>query len=60
MRHYLAALRQHDESFEQARMQLLYGAWLLAPLVALATIRVRRQELTGTRSGPDRRSIPAA
>jgi DNA-binding CsgD family transcriptional regulator len=27
-RHYLAALQQHDESFEQARTQLLYGAWL--------------------------------
>ena len=27
-RHYLAALKQHDESFEQARTQLLYGAWL--------------------------------
>jgi len=27
-RHYLAALEQHDESFEQARTQLLYGAWL--------------------------------
>jgi len=27
-RHYLAALRLHDESFEQARTQLLYGAWL--------------------------------
>jgi DNA-binding CsgD family transcriptional regulator len=26
--HYLAALKQHDESFEQARTQLLYGAWL--------------------------------
>ena len=26
--HYLAALGQHDESFEQARTQLLYGAWL--------------------------------
>jgi len=27
-RHYLAALKLHDESFEQARTQLLYGAWL--------------------------------
>jgi DNA-binding CsgD family transcriptional regulator len=27
-RHFLAALKQHDESFEQARTQLLYGAWL--------------------------------
>jgi DNA-binding CsgD family transcriptional regulator len=26
--HYLAALKLHDESFEQARTQLLYGAWL--------------------------------
>lgn len=26
--HYLAALEHHDESFEQARTQLLYGAWL--------------------------------
>jgi len=27
-RHYLAALKLHTESFEQARTQLLYGAWL--------------------------------
>jgi DNA-binding CsgD family transcriptional regulator len=27
-RHYLAALKLHSESFEQARTQLLYGAWL--------------------------------
>jgi DNA-binding CsgD family transcriptional regulator len=27
-RHYLAALKLHDESFEQARTQLLYGVWL--------------------------------
>jgi DNA-binding CsgD family transcriptional regulator len=27
-RHYLAALRLHQECFEQARTQLLYGAWL--------------------------------
>ena len=27
-RHYLAALKLHDVSFEQARTQLLYGAWL--------------------------------
>jgi DNA-binding CsgD family transcriptional regulator len=27
-RHYLAALKLHDASFEQARTQLLYGAWL--------------------------------
>jgi len=27
-RHYLAALKLHDETFEQARTQLLYGAWL--------------------------------
>jgi DNA-binding CsgD family transcriptional regulator len=27
-RHYLAALKLHDQSFEQARTQLLYGAWL--------------------------------
>jgi tetratricopeptide (TPR) repeat protein len=27
-RHYLAALRQHQPSFEQARTHLLYGAWL--------------------------------
>jgi len=27
-RHYLAALKLHDGSFEQARTQLLYGAWL--------------------------------
>jgi DNA-binding CsgD family transcriptional regulator len=26
--HYLAALKHHDESFEQARTQLLYGVWL--------------------------------
>jgi len=25
--HYLAALKLHNESFEQARTQLLYGAW---------------------------------
>jgi tetratricopeptide (TPR) repeat protein len=27
-RHYLAALKLHDRSFQQARTQLLYGAWL--------------------------------
>ncbi len=27
-RHYLAALKLHEASFEQARTQLLYGAWL--------------------------------
>jgi DNA-binding CsgD family transcriptional regulator len=27
-RHYLTALKLHDGSFEQARTQLLYGAWL--------------------------------
>jgi DNA-binding CsgD family transcriptional regulator len=27
-RHYLAALKLHDESFQQARTRLLYGAWL--------------------------------
>ncbi len=27
-RHYLAALKLHDASFEQARTRLLYGAWL--------------------------------
>jgi DNA-binding CsgD family transcriptional regulator len=27
-RHYLAALKLHQASFEQARTQLLYGAWL--------------------------------
>jgi DNA-binding CsgD family transcriptional regulator len=27
-RHYLAALELHEESFERARTQLLYGAWL--------------------------------
>jgi DNA-binding CsgD family transcriptional regulator len=27
-RHYLAALNLHEPSFEQARTQLLYGAWL--------------------------------
>jgi DNA-binding CsgD family transcriptional regulator len=27
-RHYLAALKLHKASFEQARTQLLYGAWL--------------------------------
>jgi DNA-binding CsgD family transcriptional regulator/tetratricopeptide (TPR) repeat protein len=27
-RHYLAALKLHDQSFQQARTQLLYGAWL--------------------------------
>jgi DNA-binding CsgD family transcriptional regulator len=27
-RHYLAALNLHDPCFEQARTQLLYGAWL--------------------------------
>jgi DNA-binding CsgD family transcriptional regulator/tetratricopeptide (TPR) repeat protein len=27
-RHYLAALKLHESSFEQARTQLLYGAWL--------------------------------
>jgi DNA-binding CsgD family transcriptional regulator len=27
-RHYLAALKLHEESFEQARTQLLYGTWL--------------------------------
>jgi DNA-binding CsgD family transcriptional regulator len=26
--HYLTALKLHDESFERARTQLLYGAWL--------------------------------
>ena len=26
--HYLTALKLHDGSFEQARTQLLYGAWL--------------------------------
>ena len=33
-RHYLAALELHELSFEQARTQLLYGAWLR---------RIRRQ-----------------
>jgi len=27
-RHYLAALKLHESSFEQARTQLLYGTWL--------------------------------
>jgi tetratricopeptide (TPR) repeat protein len=27
-RHYLAALKLHEASFDQARTQLLYGAWL--------------------------------
>jgi DNA-binding CsgD family transcriptional regulator len=27
-RHYLSALKLHEASFEQARTQLLYGAWL--------------------------------
>jgi DNA-binding CsgD family transcriptional regulator len=27
-RHYLAALKLHEASFEQARTRLLYGAWL--------------------------------
>jgi DNA-binding CsgD family transcriptional regulator len=27
-RHYLAALKLHDESFDQARTRLLYGTWL--------------------------------
>jgi DNA-binding CsgD family transcriptional regulator len=27
-RHYLAALKLHDEGFQQARTRLLYGAWL--------------------------------